>query len=305
MAFDIHVALVGDSVLWGQGLSTHHKYSHAVCERLAVGGRLQVSSCAHSGAVIEMDQSLGGLSPHPEVPLEAPTVLEQVKKVEASSTVDLVMLNGGINDVGIWRILDLFTSFEELDRLTRLGCYTRMKKLLASAAETFVKPSCRFVVTGYYPILSNQSNLMNGTGNLARLLGIFGNAHLFQMPESRVARVLIERTLRFWHQSERWIFAAAAESARELGLANRLIHIPSPFGEQNALFTKQPWLFGFGTDFRPQDDVAVERARQCALHYPRPGDIFAREMCGYASVGHPNRSGSAALAEAILEHLRI
>jgi len=132
----LNMLVLGDSILWGEGLKTEHKAwyqvktwleantGHSVIERVE----------AHSGAVIErgsVDDSR--TATNAEVDVALPTVNEEVDKAlkfyANGSKVDLVLISACGNDVGVQNLLNASGS-EEIDRMTRAKCGTPMEKLL-------------------------------------------------------------------------------------------------------------------------------------------------------------------------------
>lgn len=295
---------------WGQGLADGFggpKYAYQLAARLGGHDAVEAYMRAHSGAVIQTTNGgLCGVSP--EVPEATPTVMEQVDAVPEPASIELVLLNGGINDVSIDTILDPLTDPADLHAATVNACYLGMKVLLAKAADVFSNPNCRFVVTGYYPILSSESDLLSLPVDdpLGHFLGLFGLGvprHLSGVDRGTVLGSIVNLALQFWRESDQWLRQATVEMATNLGLGPRMQFVASTFTEGNALFTSEPWLFGFGTDLGPEDEVLGQRTVACSLQYPGPFELLPRELCTFASVGHPNVSGATAIATAIAEAL--
>src|SRR5512144_2274746 len=95
------LTVFGDSVNWGQGLLTQHKFSTLVRERLARNGTpLTVEMLAHSGATIGARGPATRTRIDGEVPVSSPTVMEQVASYDGDpDDVAMIVLNGGINDI--------------------------------------------------------------------------------------------------------------------------------------------------------------------------------------------------------------
>lgn len=296
------MAVLGDSVAWGQGLLPAHKYSTLVATALGVAAGPEIY--AHSGAVIDPTGSLGStVAPcsriSSEIPLSAPTIRAQVKTVANPQTVDLVLLNGGINDVDIRRILNPLTRTGELAHWIQSDCYVGMKILLGEAVQTFTSPSARIVVTGYYPILSDQSD----RSLIKDFLSLFGIALPFNLAPDPLLTRITQLCLQFWHQSDQALAKAASETATQLNWQNRLIYVSGPLTETNSAFAPSPMLFQPANGLNPADEVAADRRVACDRCYTDPLDIAAHEACRLASVGHPNVQGAQAFANAILAKL--
>ncbi len=173
--------VLGDSIMWGQGLEDEHKFSYRVRAWICAqrnGGvcrnpdDVQIHVEAHSGAVIaqpsgdeskkEEDRFIRIDSPvkYPgEVNHKYPSVWGQVDLARRYYTensippeeVDLIFLNGGINDMGAPKILLPFFGGSVTDSAKKY-CEVQMKLLLEKVASTF--PNARIVVPGYFPLVS-------------------------------------------------------------------------------------------------------------------------------------------------------
>src|SRR4051794_37479231 len=85
---------------------------------------------------------------------------------------DLLILNGGINDVGVNTLLSahLFDSERLLDPSIQMYCYSDMMGLFTEARARF--PRAIIAVLGYYPLLSDDSSI----AWVALLLFLFGSS---------------------------------------------------------------------------------------------------------------------------------
>jgi len=320
------IAVLGDSVHWGQGLCDEHKFAFLVAHALGTPKR-DVFLKAHSGAVVgagsgglhtaaneeipfdtpatrnRADGIPGTSKVDPEIPFDIPIIGDQIDEIPDASKVDLVLLTGGINDVSIWRILDPATSKDRLHKLTREACYTQMKKLLSRAVMAFSKPSCSYVVSGYYPIVSSISELASRkqAAEFDHLLGLYSHGYPLTIRRELVFDTVCALAMQFWHDSDKYLTRAVRDTVSTYGLGNRMLFLRSGFSERNALFADDPWLFGFTSTFLPQDEVKEMRAAACDSFYS--SDLLRRELCYYASVGHPNVTGAAKMANAIMKAL--
>lgn len=109
---------------------------------------------------------------------------------------------------------------------------------------------------------------------------------------------IVSLCTQFFQQSSQML--AKAVNDVNLGTGPRCFFANVPFTQNNSVFAPQAWLFGIGPapDFAAQDEVAASRRPQCDLVFG--GDLFAREQCYRASAGHPNVTGAAQFAQAIL-----
>jgi hypothetical protein len=296
---------IGDSVVWGQGLLDEHKFRNIVATHLpAAPGAPETACLAHSGAVIGV-----GLPPNPnppkaacqgqqagEVPDDYPTIMEQVAAFQDSpETIDLILMNGGINDVSIQVILDPLTDTAHLQALIELHCHQHMAVLLGQVAAKF--PSAQVALTGYYPILSDQSdpNLFklilaaHGVPILDALVGL----------ENDVRQKIVKDCAIFSDQSA----TAMQKAVQEINssAANRVIFVASGFGPENSAFAPNKWVFGLNDDLSPQDEVIDIRQRECDTC---EDDILLLFICDRASAGHPNVSGAQQYASQIIAGLK-
>jgi hypothetical protein len=252
---------------------------------------------AHSGANIGVAGNSGPSAPDREIPVSYPTILEQCKTFgDTPQTVDLVLLNGGINDIDIRTILNPMTSFKDLGDRTKLHCYYDVKELLKQTCSIFARAT--IVVIGYYPILSTKSELLRVLP-LLQLHAIAIPPHLYSDP---ILTKVISLCLQFWHDSDMWLARAVEESNSEDN-RNRIVFVQCPFTEDNAVFASTPWLWGVGPSLTPQDEVSDLRIPACAAYYTSPEELLSREQCFRASAGHPNVSGAAAIANQIASKL--
>jgi lysophospholipase L1-like esterase len=299
----LRIAVVGDSVAWGQGLLQKDKYPYLVAHSL--GGDVEVVMCAHSGARINIPGSTTRPNVTPEVPTASPTIISQIDAVADPDQVDILLLNGGINDVDVRKIMNPSTTTEELSLMTKSACYGSMKALLQRSIAVLGSPQTRFFVTGYYPILSQQSELApkSEPDPVRHLLSLFGVGFPIYLDRQPIFDKLCSLALQFWHESDLALANAVSEISQQCGLNDRLRFVPCPFSEKNALFAPEPMLFGLSETLGPQDEVIETRKEACSLQYPDPLDLLSREACYHASIGHPNVPGAKLIAEALLEAL--
>ena len=177
----LRILTLGDSVMWGQGLYDENKFSHRLRDwlcKLRSGGicqnkeDVQLHVEAHSGAIIaepkmEKDKALeerflrevAPIRYYGEVNNAYPTVGGQIKLARRHyeknsiplNEVDLVILNGGINDLNASTLLvHKLIGGDVTERVNKY--FAPMPDILERVAETF--PNARIVVTGYFPLVS-------------------------------------------------------------------------------------------------------------------------------------------------------
>ena len=165
-------------------------------------------SLAHSGATIgisddEVEDTQREARLNGEIPTNYPTILQQVADFsDQPETVDLILVNGGINDVNVRRVIPSLSDDNLLSLIER-HCHQHMRTLLERTTAKFKKATV--IVTGYYPMISEDSDLLLleafliGLGlNIGNLLLGFGVVVLSEAIRSRIAA----NCLLFAEQSE-------------------------------------------------------------------------------------------------------
>jgi lysophospholipase L1-like esterase len=173
----LQMLVLGDSVMWGQGLKDEHKFSYLVrdwlCQKRSRLGSCQGQSNqnvqlhveAHSGATIFKDQDKDDSFPtYPgEVNYSNPTIPAQVglavdyyqRQSIPLQNVDLILVNGGINDLGAGRLIIPKLFARSIEHEADDFCRVKMLRLLKDLARTF--PNARIVVPGYFPLVSEMT----------------------------------------------------------------------------------------------------------------------------------------------------
>lgn len=307
---------LGDSVMWGQGLANASKYSTQVQNWLQgqLGRQVTNLVLARSGATITPD----GTVPAPwmtnralnEVPCSYPFVQDQVTMAHdeftaggmPASDVDLVLVDGGANDVGITTILSPLPGITAANvrRLTRQKVGPPMQSLLGKIRYTF--PKAKVVVTGYYPPVSSETDLTA----LAALLAVI-------FPSFALVTPFIKAKLR--EQSDAWF----EESNTELAAAVKAAAgAPDWYYGTSAMQYAKLDSWGPLNCYASGDPLSTSRAARSWMYLvafpdevalPRQGACVAAGMgtnplCRDASMGHPNADGAVEYANAILPLLR-
>lgn len=291
------LVIVGDSVHWGQGLVRAHKLHVIVANEMRKKDpHLIEHFMAHSGAVIGAGLTVTRQRVDGEVPVPSPTIIEQVRSFTANpASVDVVLVNGGINDVDIRKILNPFFPTHLLTDLIREHCFDSMRLLLEETVRMFPSPATRILVTGYYPILSSKSNPLH-IPQLLEFQGLFAPMDFAAAPAMQ--NPVINHCMRFWTESTASL-AEAVSTVNANHQPSRISFIDSGFREDNAVFAPNAWLFGLKPGLVPEDEVVHDRHVSCNAAFP-PLDVLAREQCYRASAGHPNVIGAQKYAAAIL-----
>ena len=296
-ASGFRMLVFGDSVIWGQGLLPQQKLHSIVAAQLGIPAG-KVFSLAHSGAVIgRFNRETSSEVCHGEVPVSLPSVLQQLDSITGdTSQAEIVLLNGGSNDVDPMFILNPLTSLRRLKERTDRFCGEDMEFLIGRARAKFPNSQTRIIVISYYPYLSGDSRL-NRIDDFLNLRG----ASLRAMDELVEAlgglsegfldvfrRQIAEQCVFFWKESSR-----ALREAVERFNSPSILFAEAAYTERNAALASDPWVWG---PFDP-DPVADERSAACreCLNHP-----LKLALCLRASAGHPNAQGAQAFATAIL-----
>ncbi len=302
--------VIGTSILWGQGLpdkdKIHNRVIQLLQDRHIFESKLEAVFLAHSGATLgfkddDSEDTREEPRVHGEVPTDYPTLLQQLKEYETlgkdPNDVALILVEGGINDVNLERILDPFVSPKTLQRETEIHCYRHMKMLLQRLAAKF--PKARIILMTYYPLITKESEdsfLHAFITAMGIMPGVPSPQAMKKLGDLDKDKILLNCQI-FSVHSQNWFQAAIDEVNAELGGDPRLALAVPNIQPQNAAFASDPFLFGIDLDLKPQDPRAAERSDACR----QAGERRAiRPICERASIGHPNAKGAQAFAEAIL-----
>jgi lysophospholipase L1-like esterase len=338
----IHMLVLGDSIMWGQGLKTPDKVWWRLKNWLQqqTGRDVRERVEAHSGAAIEAAPGSETFTSNDgEVNLLTPTIHEQVdaarKYYGDPAQVDLILVNGCINDVDVRNLLDASTALDLLEVSIREKCGGRMQSLLQRITREF--PNAHVVVPSYYRILSPLSD----DNSFARLLV---KSLTTQKPESRrmsdkQMRANLVAISELWYQVSTRSLAQAVEAVNSdlerIAAKQRILFVEIEFSPEHAFSAPDTllWNFMFGSTnlsglrhaivvltlgtaaYKPNDEVRDRRSKSCKETYKRPKgkreDKAQKELrevrylaCRYASLGHPNKMGALIYTEAIKGRLQ-
>jgi len=333
----LQMLVIGDSIMWGQGLRDDEKFSSRVkCWLQEKTEReVKVHMEAHSGAVISGSASAqpAFTSINGEVNLTSPTINDQLDHAvqfykQNQTSPALILMNGCINDVGVKNLLAASTPLEDLREQARLNCGEKMQRLLGRVKDGF--PKAQVIVTGYYPIVSPQTA---DNAFLRLLVKKLNN----QRPEARkmTDKEMRERLVAI---SDEWYKASTANLLEAITKINSVANSDSPkvlfaeiqFGPEHVFaapetllwtflfastkasgFAKVIVLLSFGTAaYKANDHVRESRIKSCEQTFKKPKDIKETKkqkedredlflICRYASLGHPNNTGALLYTEAI------
>jgi len=328
----LNMLVLGDSILWGQGLKTEHKswfYVKVWLEKNT--GRPVIEKIeAHSGAVIDRGSATDHLtSTNREVNAGLPTVHDEIDSAlqfySDGSRIDLVLVSGCGNDVGFQNLLNA-SRVEDVDDMTRAKCGSPMERLLLRITAVF--PVAQVIVTGYYPFFSDQ------TRNDFILRALARRFFKTQRDSSKMSSKEVFERLKVnskqWYETSNKTLADAVQKVNdEIGGNRRRVafaRIEFPPDHSFAVpetrlwgFNRSPFrmmavILSFGKILLPtNDEMRKERTASCNDVYKKqPNETPKQEKerkarrlyCRYAGLGHPNKKGALLYAETITSILR-
>jgi lysophospholipase L1-like esterase len=285
--------VIGDSVVWGQGLQEQHKAATILARHLGA----ETQMLAHSGAKIGIRDSYTVTMPSGEVPCFFPTILQQLQSFTGDPAhVQWVLMNGGINDVEVQRVFNPMVPQFELELHTRNYCGRDMLTLLQQVTSKFT--SARVLLLGYYPVISQQSQ-PTGVEALFSLIHGVRFAPLFDAGHFRSE--IVEHCLRFWKLST-GLMRGVVEHVNRVAGGERAIFVDSGLHEANAAHAPQSllWELDLNDPHKAPDETVAERVAACEL--AEAGDLQKRQ-CLLSSAGHPNVAGAARMADQCIRAL--
>jgi lysophospholipase L1-like esterase len=325
----LNVVALGDSVMWGQGLADFpgmppHKFTSSVRDWLmgAMGRPVMLNSFAHSGATVTPGNAAQELRIlKGEVPSSFPSVGQQAM-INAPgelarlginlNDVDLVLVDGCTNDVGITTILSPGVSDTTIANATTQACSSVAKLLLDIHAKY---PYAAIVLTGYFPIVGQSSDI-HQVGALAVSVGaIVGPAATMLVgapldPATAIVGLgityevlrqqLIGHSNTYIATSNAALTMAAATVNSQLR-GGWVTFVSPPFKDFNTYSAPASWLWNVPSGVTGRDEAYAQRLQDCsAAMLPTTGE---QAKCVIASIGHPNVMGARVYADSIIAAL--
>jgi lysophospholipase L1-like esterase len=335
----MQMLVLGDSIMWGQGLKPEQKFSWRIKCWLEekTGREVQTRVEAHSGAHLEgaSQTSSRFKSDNGEVNLPFPSINEQLDNAvrfygPTRSGVDLILVDGCINDVDVSNVLNAGVTSDWLRERISTSCGAGMHALLRRIAENF--PNAQVIVTSYYRMISTNTDDNAFIRLIVKKLNS-GSREAQRMTYEEMRARLITLSELWYKVSTASLGEAVAKVNKELGeksLPARVEFVEIDFWPEHSFSASNTllWNFMFGSTnlsgfrkiilaltlgtaaYKPNDDMRDSRIKSCNETYKAPKGVKEKEpeknerknrllICRYASLGHPNQMGALVYAEAI------
>lgn len=325
-AKEFEMLVVGDSLIWGQGLEEKDKFytltKNWLQKELKKEVNLKVK--AHSGATIFLHDKESELLKkaekseteefYPEVNVVFPTLKTQIKIAKSeyekegkkADEVDLIMLTGGIVDITVAGVLHPLGDEKTLKKQIVQYCNEDMFRFLDESAKVF--PNALFVVVGYFPIFSPKTNTAAAFNAfleayaVPRPLKPFSN-NVLTRPFFRIIKKKAINRSRVWFEDSNRELQTAVNRLNEKTGKQRAIFVKSTFTEDVALETPNTLLFRMKEKGRINDYLYEERLIECkkVLGDLRKSTGIKQSVrqCEIAAIGHPTPEGSKVYAQVI------
>ena len=334
----INMLVLGDSISWGQGLKDEHKAWFLVKRWLEQnsGREVQATVKAHSGAVIGTgdvsDNARASYLLDGELSRAYPTINDQVDDALRSfgdpAQVDLVLVNGCINDVDSRSLLNAANTPDHIRELAQAKCGPPVEALLTRITSAF--PVAHVVIIGYYPIITEFTANDFFMRTLAKRF--YSPAAGDPKLNDKALRARLIAISREWYQTSSQMLSIAARKIdtqlKARGSQQHVLFADVAFQPQHSFAASRSRLWGFDASalrkllvvltlgkvqLRTNDERRSQRSELCKLQFKKPASETPEQKsiredrlmrCRLAAVGHPNRKGAAMYADAIGKLLR-
>ncbi len=306
------ILAMGDSVVWGQGLNPCDKFVNIVAQTIEAetdAGNVEVRYLAHSGAVVGGEaravEYLYG-----EIPNDTPNIITQLgvaggsyqdvlnrldcdideqtvhkeglRRIfqQGSYSPDLIIVDGGINDIGIAYLLapvldsnsKVWEGYQEIKDFLSRGGDSEFSNLVTGTVNGVVNnlltailsnyQHSKVIVTGYYPVFTKGSKISREVDVMTVLLSLGSNevfakllraVLLAKSPIFGLIQLLITafkgdyknaviRRSTLWYSAwEQAMTSLVQELRRSHG--NRIFFANPAFSDDNGAFAENPFLF--------------------------------------------------------------
>jgi len=306
------MVVIGDSIAWGCGLNKEEKYHYLVADWLqkTLKRPVEVTVLAHTGASIQkptkdLSSILLGGSKHAFIDHEFgswdPTLLEQANHIPNPGDVDLILVSGGINDVGLDKLLTPWPNSGTINarcQEIRASMINLLLKLLEKCDKSVI------IVTDYYTIASDDtpSSSIRKFADCIRKNSKHPIEKLFSGPIGYSADIISDNCAEFNKKSRESLGdseGGAVDRANEYSRAN--------FGRDRVYFAD--------VDFPPDRSYGTSKTLLWELvdadnggrtndhKYNYRVSLFDPEKCNWddkiQAIAHPNVEGAEKYASAI------
>ncbi|MGE3465643.1 MAG: hypothetical protein AB7J13_01815 [Pyrinomonadaceae bacterium] len=324
--FDLLV--VGDSLIWGQGLNEQDKFYSLTADWLrsrAFGKprQVDVKVKAHSGSTLKFHQDEAEKYDKagrketfyydPEVNVAFPSSWKQIEvagdeyRAAGKEGADLIMISGGITDISTKRVFDLKGDDGVFRDEIKKYCLDDMYDVLKHAVA--IHPNAQLAVIGYFPAITTHSmgskvlNAWLEILSFPRALKFLANNPIYRkLLFGKQKKRAIVRSQIWYEESNRNFQLAVDRINAEFG-PSRAVFVQSPLTEDNAAEAPNTMLFRMGKGGVVTDPKARERVRACRSALPElkrsTGIDYSVRLCEIAAIGHPDPAGARAYASVI------
>ena len=330
-----NLLVLGDSIMWGQGLKPENKawYQMKIWLEQRTGRTVNERIEAHSGAVIENEAIEKNRIPvDGEVNVAQPTIVNQLEQARQyfvnGPELDLVIVSGCVNDVDAKNVLNAANTSEEIRLLTEAKCSQPMERLLRRITASF--PAAYVIVTGYYPFISDQTrNDIFMRGLTKRFYKALPGAA--KLSQAVIFQRMVDNSAQ-WYRSSNKSLAQAVKNAnaepRDRQSPERIRFAEIHLLPEHSFRARKTQLWNFESSpirkllvllsfgkilLRTDDETRKQRNASCkefwkAIPAESATDKKERKnqelLCRYAALGHPNRQGAIVYAETISGQLK-
>jgi hypothetical protein len=325
------IVVVGDSLIWGQGLKEEDKTYSLVrdwyeTEHLKGARRAELVVKAHSGATVKLhDNERAGLKKagltedtvfNGEISFGFPSTFKQLEMahddLEArgapAGDVELILVSGCITDISVGEILNPLGGKKKMPKLVQQYCGRDMLDLLHHAHSLF--PNARIAVLGYYPTIgpkTRSSKLLDGwleSMSFPRPAKPLANNVMTRRVFALLRKRAVEGSRVFHSESTRRLQEAVAAFNTRRG-GSRAFFVESPVTEESTLDTPGSLLFNLVKRGRSEDPLYDFRTRECRGPQgeirKKAGIKESVRHCEISGVGHPNERGASGYYRNVVE----
>ncbi|MBK6750062.1 MAG: SGNH/GDSL hydrolase family protein [Pyrinomonadaceae bacterium] len=321
--------VIGDSLIWGQGLEEKDKFYALTADWIRNGAfgqprQVNLTVKAHSGATIRFDSNeaakyrAAGRDENyfykGEVNVSMPSIWKQVetaadeyKRQGREHGSDLVMLSAGITDISVEGVLNPFEDPQKLRPVIEEVCQRRVCELLEHISK--FNPDARIVLIGYYSMISPRSSrsaVFNAWLEILNfpnwLQGFVNNPVMRPLVFGKLFKRAMIRSKIWKGESDRQLLKAVDQHNAKVGRTQAIFISPN-FNDENAFDAPNTLLFRMHKNGSVEDPQFSTRKSDCRTAFEdleiKTGIKYALKRCTVAAVGHPNPAGSRSYFESI------